>query len=109
MSIANWAQKPGMTDLLTPHSRDVFSLVGGGKVARVRAILLENPMLAASIHPRNGASLLMCLPDSEDDAVELTELLLANGADPRHRDSAGATAGEIAERRALLRVVAMLS
>lgn len=109
MSIANWAQKPGITDLLTPYSRDVFSLVSEGKVARVREVLLDNPMLAASTHPRNGASLLMCLPDNEDDAVELTKLLLETGADPKHRDFEGVTAMEVAGRRALLRVVAMLN
>jgi len=108
MSIANWAQKPDMTDLLTPYSRDMFSLVFAGKVERVREILQLSPALARSIHP-NDDSLLMRLPDDEGAAVALTELLLKNGSDPSHHDALGATAVEIAERRALSRVVAMLS
>ena len=107
MSIAAWVRDQAMTDLLAQYSRDLFSLVFAGKVSRVREVLLEDSTLAALIHPRNGESLLMCLPDDESAAVALAELLLANGADPSRRDASGATAREMAERRALLRVVAM--
>ncbi|MEP6832822.1 MAG: hypothetical protein ABJB74_05480 [Gemmatimonas sp.] len=107
MSISIWAQRPHMTEILAPYSRDVFSLVFAGKVERVRTVLAEAPALAAALDAK-GESLLMRLPDAEDDALALTELLLASGADPLLRNRDGVTADELAERRALLRVAARL-
>lgn len=86
LSVASWAQQPAMIDLLAAHSRDVFNLALAGKVSRVRELLGEDPSLAAQLHA-DGESVLVWLPDDEDVAMELTELLLAAGADPALRDA----------------------
>lgn len=107
MGAATWAQQRAMTDLLAPYSKDLFNLVFAGKVDRVREVLKENPALAKGIE-RSGETMLMRLPDSEDDAIVLAKLLLENGADPALRTSDGRTAADIAEQRALLRVAGLL-
>jgi hypothetical protein len=51
----------------------------------------------------------MWLPDDEDSAVELAELLLAHGADATHRDPQGLNAKDRARQRALDRVARVLT
>ena len=107
MGVASWAQQRAMTDLLAGYSRDLCNLVFAGKVDRVRAVLGENPALANSVQ-RSGETALMRLPDDEDAAMVLVGLLLASGADASIRNRDGLTAADIAERRALRRVVPLL-
>lgn len=107
MGVASWAQQSAMTDLLAEYSRDLFQLIAAGKVDRVREVLRQEPSLAKVLQ-RNGESMLMRLPDNEEDAVALVQLLLANGADPSLRNEYGLTAADIAERRSMMRVVPLL-
>ncbi|MPZ37698.1 MAG: hypothetical protein GEU95_06485 [Rhizobiales bacterium] len=45
---------------------------------------------------------LFCLPDDEDEAVEMTTLLLAHGADPSVTNKDGLTAEQVARKRGLI-------
>jgi ankyrin repeat protein len=89
-----------MIDLLSQYSRDIWHLTFMGKVERMRELLRNNPALARAATP-SGETLLMWLPDDEHRALELTELLLSNGADATARDQKGMTAEDWARRRAL--------
>lgn len=91
-----------MAALLAPLSRDVPNLVHLGMADRLRALFAENPALANAPYPRFDAPPLFALPDDEDLAVEMTELLLAHGADPAARNKDGVTAEQSARRRGLL-------
>ena len=96
-----------MIDLLSTVSRDVFELTFAGKVERVREVLAAEPALARTIHP-DGETPLMRLPNDEVAALALARLLLAHGADPAQRDSRGPTAADMAARRGLEAVAALL-
>lgn len=104
---ASWAQQMEMVDLLSDYSRDLFNLVFAGRVDRVRQLLREDPSLAKHVE-RSGDTVLMRLPDDERDAMQLAELLIANGADPSIRNGQGLVAADIAERRGMFRVAALL-
>lgn len=97
-----WAvhdERPRMVALLSPLSRDVFSLCQTGNVDRLRQVLTAEPELARAVNW--SITPLFCLPEDDDRAVEIVELLLASGADPTIRNSSGQTAQECAERRGL--------
>lgn len=89
-----------MIDLLTPYTRDVWNLAAAGKVERLRELLTEDASLARSAHP-NGYTPLMLLPDEEAKAIEIVELFLAHGADPKKRNDDGQTAADLASARGL--------
>ena len=84
-----------MIDLLTPHTRDVWSLASQGKIDRLREILADEPHRATEIGP-HGSTVLWHLPSSEDRALEVVELLLAHGADPSLKQEDGTTAADSA-------------
>jgi ankyrin repeat protein len=44
---------------------------------------------------------LFCLPEDDDQAVEIVELLLAHGTDPTIRNRDGETAADYARKRGL--------
>lgn len=95
-----WAlhlEQPRMVAFLAPSSRDVFSLAAGGCLERLSEVLAAEPELARAIH-RNETPLFR-LPEEEDRAIEIVELLLAHGADPTIRNGSGQTAADCAERR----------
>ena len=95
-----WAlhlERPRMVALLAPSSRDVFSLAAAGCLERLRHVLAAEPELARTIH--GNETPLFRLPDDEDRAIEIVELLLAHGADPTIRNGSGQTAADCAERR----------
>lgn len=96
---AHWHRRPATLALLARHSRAMFPLVHSGQVARVRQLLAEDPSLATLVRDRDGHTLLMALPDDEDVAMELAELLLTHGADPSPRNAEGLTVREVALRR----------
>ena len=96
---ALFGRKPGMIDLLTPLSRDVWSLAAAGKVDRLREVLAAEPHLAKG--GGQDHALLFYLPDAERAAVEVTRLLLAAGADPTVVRKDGVTPEQAARARGL--------
>ena len=56
----------------------------------------------------NGEEPLFALPDDDDLAVEVVELLLAHGADPSVKNVAGLTPAEAAKKRGLEEAAAAL-
>ena len=87
---------------LMPLSRDVFELTYLGMAERLRELFAEDPQLANAVATKAGITPLFCLPDDEDAAVEMTTLLIANGADPRFVNKDGLTAEQAARRRGLI-------
>jgi ankyrin repeat protein len=81
-----------MMDILGGVSRNVWFLCRMGNVARLRKLFAENPELAKTTDKH--ASPLFALPEDEDHAFEVAELLLANGVDPRVVSEDGTTAAE---------------
>ena len=96
-----------MIDLLTPHSRDVWGLAAQGKVERLREVLSTEPQRARDTGP-HGTTLLWHLPDDENVALEVVELLLAHGVDPAATMDDGTTAADSARALGLNRVVQRL-
>lgn len=97
-----WArhqEKPRMVELLSPVSRDVFSLAEIGNVERLRQVLTAEPELARAVNW--GITPLFCLPEDDGQAVEIVELLLSHGTDPTIRNSDGATAADCARKHGL--------
>jgi ankyrin repeat protein len=105
-----WAahgDRTAMVDLLSRYSRNIWTLSFRGYVARVREILRDEPALARQVG-ENGITPLWWLPDDEDQALEIVELLLAAGADPSLKSKSGSTAADWAQKRGMRRVVARL-
>jgi ankyrin repeat protein len=96
---ALWHRRPGTLALLAQHSRAMFPLVHSGQVARVRQLLAEDPSMATLVRERDRHTLLMVLPDDEEVAMELAELLLTHGADPSRQNAEGLTVRDMALRR----------
>ncbi|HKU96068.1 MAG TPA: ankyrin repeat domain-containing protein, partial [Vineibacter sp.] len=90
-----------MAAFLAPLSRDVPALVYLGMEDRLRALFAAEPALVNAVHPKSGETPLFALPDDEDQAVRMTEFLMAQGADPTIRNSAGLTAEKVARKRGL--------
>jgi ankyrin repeat protein len=96
-----------MMELLSFHSRDIWNIVFMGIVPRVRQLLREEPSLAKAVNG-DGETLLMWLPDDEENAAELVDLLLEHGADPAHKDKNGLNAADHATNRALTEIAEVL-
>ena len=84
-----------MIDLLTPHSRDIWSLAHQGKVDRLRRVLEAEPQRARELGP-HGTTPLWFLPKDERVALDVVELLLAYGVDPSVKMDDGTTAADSA-------------
>ncbi len=97
---ANFNGRREMAALLAPYSRNVRGLCFAGALERLRVLLEEEPD-RANREDRPGEPALFCLPDDEDKAVALAELLLSFGADPTFRNPLGLTPAEAARRRGL--------
>lgn len=96
-----------MIELLSHHSRHVWDLAFRGYVDRLRQVLREDPSLATAVG-EHGTTLLWWLPDDEETALAVVELLLAHGADPSHRIKDGTTAADWASKRGMLDVAQRL-
>jgi ankyrin repeat protein len=93
---------PHLTAYLAPQSRDVRGLSWLGLTGRLAQVLEAEPDLIRHALPGDEApTLLFCLPDDEEAAVEVARLLLAQGADPAMRNPAGKTAVDVASARGL--------
>jgi hypothetical protein len=117
-----WAihtQMPATIGLFARHTRDVFTLAAGGQTARLAALLAEdrdraNETLDAHIgcgilRANAGETPLFALPEDEESAIEVAEMLLGAGADPTRRNHAGQTAADKARARGLTDVAEVLS
>jgi uncharacterized protein len=104
---ASWFGHTPMIDLLSEYSRDAWTLVWRGRVDRLRDVLAESPELARDVNG-DGQSLLFWLPADEDTALAVVQLFLEHDADPTQRDRRGRTAADVAERRGMDRVAALL-
>ncbi len=89
---------PRMIEFLSRFTRDVFRLTWIGNLERLREVLNEEPKLAKA---GDGNAPLMWLPEDEPRAIEIVELLVAHGADPKIRNKEGLTASDCAEKRGL--------
>jgi len=96
-----------MIDLLTPFSRDVWSLAYQGKVERLRDVLAAEPQRARDVAP-NGRTVLWFIPDDEAVALEVVELLIAAGADASVKAKDGTTAADAARAVGLERIAARI-
>lgn len=97
---ATYQARPDMIALLAPLSRDIASLCWSGSTDRLRDLLAEDPSLA-NRPGRWGEAPLFCLPDDDQRAMEVVELLLSFGADSSVRNAAGLTPAEAAHKRGL--------
>jgi uncharacterized protein len=94
-------------DLLSRYSRNIWTLCFRGYVERVREILADDPSLARQLD-NEGCTPLWWLPDDDDQAMAIVELLLAAGADPSVRNENGRTAADWARRRGMTAVAERL-
>lgn len=95
-----------MIQMLGALSRTPGALANMGNVARLRELFAVDPGLA-KVTSKYG-SLFAYLPDDEDLALEIAELLLAHGADPLAKNQEGLTAIELLERGGRDEVVELL-
>jgi uncharacterized protein len=98
-SVVFYWDRPHMVELLSPVSRDVFSLAATGNLERLCEVLKDEPELARET--RWGVTPLFRLPPAEDSAAEIVELLLECGADPTFRNRDGQTAADCAAEAGL--------
>jgi ankyrin repeat protein len=104
-----WAlhnNRPRMVEILGALSRTPGALAQMGNVARLRELFAAEPDLAR--YTDKHGSLFSHLPEDEDLALEVAELLLAHGADPAVKNDEGLNALESLERRGFDEVVELL-
>jgi ankyrin repeat protein len=108
LGFAIYGNKTRAIDVLKRYGDDVGNLAIVGGIDRLRVALAANPSLAMTVWPDEQITPLMRLPGDPGIALEVAKLLVAYGADPHYRNSAGLTAIDLAERRGLGAVVAFL-
>jgi ankyrin repeat protein len=107
LSHANYQQRPEMIAVIAPHSRNIRGLCFAGCVDRLRELFTETPALVNQpIHDHEPP--VFCLPDDEDSAVELAELLVSLGADLSVKNADGLTPAQAARKRGLEDAAALL-
>jgi ankyrin repeat protein len=104
---AIYHDRADMVELLVPYSRNFRGLCFAGAVNRVHELVAEEPD-RANREDRPGEPALFCLPDDEEKAVELAELLLSFGANPNFHNPLGQTPAQVARRRGLDDAAALL-
>jgi ankyrin repeat protein len=104
---ASWFQQQRAVEVIGNHSRDVWQLTYTGRVDRLRQVLREEPALAR-VTNSNGETPLMWLPGDTEAALEIAALLLEHGAHADRRNRDGLIAADIAIRRGLDAVAALL-
>lgn len=103
---AMYGNLPRMIEFLSRFTRDVFRLTWIGNIERLRKVLSEEPDLAKAAG--DGNTPLMWLPEDEPRAIEIVELLVGHGADPKITNNEGMTAADCAEKRGLYDVAELL-
>jgi len=107
LSHANYHGRQEMIAILARMSRNVRGLCFAGCVERLRELFSEDPALAtAPIHAHEPP--IFCLPDNDERAAELVELLLSFGADIIAKNAEGQTPLEVARKRGLEDAAALL-
>jgi hypothetical protein len=96
---ANYQGRPEMIAVIVPFSRDIRGLCFVGAMDRLAELFAADRSLASAI--TRGEPPLFALPDDDERAVDVAELLLAHGADPSKRNIAGLTPAEAAKKRGL--------
>lgn len=106
---ANVLGRPALADVLAERSTDVRELARAAQIERLDVVLDDAPTLAREVRPDPRApTALFCLPDDDEDAVEVVALLLASGADPSVRNASGLDAAGAARLRGLDAAAAVL-
>lgn len=94
--------QPHMAKLLAPLSRDVRGLAALPDLARLEQVLVADPALANhQLDVEDRPTPLFCLPEDENEAAAVAEMLLNHGADPSTRNRHGRTAADVARQRGL--------
>jgi hypothetical protein len=105
---ANYQGRPEMVAVIAPLSRDIRGLCFAGAVDRLAELFTADRSLASAI-TRGGEQPLFALPDDDERAAEVAELLLAHGADPSVKNAAGLTPAQAAKKRGLEEAAATIS
>jgi uncharacterized protein len=106
----SWAahgDRQEMVRFLSRHSRNIWALCSCGFVDRVRELLAEDPTRARLVS-EGGITPLWWLPDDDEKAMQIVELLIAAGADPSVKSKDGRTAADWARRRGMAAVASRL-
>jgi ankyrin repeat protein len=104
---ANYQGRPEMIAIIAPFSRDIRGLCFAGAIDRLTELFAADRSLASKI--TRGEPPLFALPDDDERAVDVAELLLAHGADPTIKNTAGLTPAEAAKKRGLDEAAATIS
>ena len=104
---ANYHGRTEMVAILVPLSRDIRGLCFAGAVDRLAELLAEDSSLASRITRGNEVP-LFALPNDDDRAVEVAELLLRHGADVSVKNGAGLTPAQAAKKRGLEEAAAVI-
>jgi ankyrin repeat protein len=104
---ANYQGRPEMIAVIAPFSRDIRGLCFAAVIDRLTELFASDPSLASTI--TRGEAPLFALPDDDERAVYVVELLLAHGADPTVKNAAGLIPAEAAKKRGLEEAAATLS
>ncbi|HEU4616889.1 MAG TPA: ankyrin repeat domain-containing protein [Gammaproteobacteria bacterium] len=104
---ANYQHRPEMIATIAPVSRDIKGLCFCGAVERLRELLAEDASLARNAS--RGDWPLFCLPDDDERALEVAELLLAHGADRNVKNADGLTPAAVARQRGLVETAELLA
>jgi ankyrin repeat protein len=104
---AIYHERADMMELLVPYSRNFRGLCFAGAIDRLHELLAEE-LNRANREDHPGEPALFCLPNDEEKAVEVAELLLSSGADPTFRNPLGQTPAQVARRRGLDDAAALL-
>lgn len=104
---ANHNGAMGALDTLAAVSEDICGLCNAARLERLRQLLAQDRS-RARLPTRAGEPPLFALPDNDERALEVAEILLAAGADPTARGAQGLTPAQAALRRGLPETAALL-
>jgi ankyrin repeat protein len=104
---ANYQEHSEMVAVIAPFSSDIRGLCFAGAIDRLTELFAADRSLASAI--TRGEPPLFALPDDDERAVDVAELLLAHGAEPTVKNPAGLTPAEAAKKRGLDEAAAAIS
>jgi len=94
--------RPEIARRLAPLSRDVRGLAGLADLERLEQVLAAEPERANDrLDVEDRVTPLFCLPEDEDAAAAVAEILLRYGANPTLRNPQGRTPADVARQRGL--------